>query len=435
MNQRFLKIIREVLSSLFYKLKHFLSLLTKKLSALISHTSFKFIKTIFYNLKEAIKINFKKILDFIQVFIQRVKIDSLKFYLNNYFICAFSDFYHSIIKKKKNVVILISLIFIFFIWSGYYSLLYSRYSWEGPKLKKITLQPGLTLDNISELLAEKEIIPSSMRFKLAIKILGKENQIYAGTYFIRKGLNNLELSVILTSPDYLTLGGKGKITIPEGFRIKQIASLLEKDFNMSQEKFIKETENDSLIKIIGLNGKVKNLEGFLYPDTYIVPLDADEKKIVQILFDNFLSQVYLNPEIQQYTSDNPKKLLDLIILASIVQAETAIQEEYPIIAGVYINRLKKNIKLQADPTIQYILPDGPRRLLNKDYKIESPYNTYIHNGLPPGPINNPGLQAIRSCIKPAEHDYFFFVAKKDKTHKFSKTYEEHLQAINEIRGN
>ncbi|MCX7833794.1 MAG: endolytic transglycosylase MltG [Ignavibacteria bacterium] len=329
----------------------------------------------------------------------------------------------------------ITAVILIIFWSIFFNILFFRNTWEGVKIKKVVLQPGMNVDEISKLLFEKNIITKSTEFKLAVRILGKQNQLYAGTYYVKKGMSNLELAKLFSSPDYFSLGGKGKITFPEGYRIKQMAALLQRDFDMSEEKFLKETENDSLINLIGLSGKIKNLEGFLFPDTYIIPNDADEQKMVKILFDNFLSQVYYNQEIQEYTQENPQRLLNLIILASIVQAETAIPEEYPIIAGVYLNRLKKNIKLQADPTIQYILPDGPRRLLNKDYKIDSPYNTYIHNGLPPGPINNPGLEAIRACINPAEHDYYFFVAKKDKSHKFSKTYEEHLQAINEIRGN
>ncbi len=435
MNLKYLNIIKNLLRTISEKIKILLRAFSDKLKIYLKNTFIPYVKKFSHKTKSTFKITLDKILISIEKYFEGKKLNLLISKINYYFLYSFSDFYKSFLRRKKNLIFIFSFLLLILLWGSYFSILYSRNSWDGVKVKKITLQPGMNLNEIAKLLLEKEVISNTFEFKLMIKLLGKENQLYAGTYYVKKGMSNLELSILFTTPDYLSLGGKGKITFPEGYRIKQMGLMLQKDFDMSQEKFITETENDSLINLLGLKGKIMNLEGFLFPDTYIVPMDADEKKMVKILFDNFLSQVYYNPEIQEYTSENPKKLLDLIILASIVQAETAIPEEYPIIAGVYINRLKRNIKLQADPTIQYILPDGPRRLMNKDYKIESPYNTYLHNGLPPGPINNPGLEAIKACMKPAEHDYLFFVAKKDKTHKFSRTYEEHLQAINEIRGN
>ena len=115
-------------------------------------------------------------------------------------------------------------------------------------------------------------------------------------------------------------------------------------------------------------------------------------------------------------------------MASIVEGEAMIDEEKPVIAGVFFNRLRKRIRLAADPTIQYIIPDGPRRLLNGDLKIESPYNTYIHYGLPPGPINNPGEASIKAALFPDNNKYLYFVARGDGGHTFSRTMEEHLQA-------
>lgn len=435
MMSRFFDIIRNLLASLREKLKFTLSYLIRNISVKYKNWLLPFLKRSYLNIINFLRKHFQNFFNSVNKFFNKEKFNLLFQKINHNILYTFPEFYQSFLKKKKNLIISISIIVVFILWGELFSIFYTRNTWEGVKTKKVVLQNGMTLDDISKLLTEKNIISNRTEFKLAVKILGKENQLFAGTYYVRKGLNNIQLTNLFTSPDYLSLGAKGKVTFPEGYRIKQMASMLQKEFNMSYDNFIKETENDSLINLIGLKGKIKNLEGFLFPDTYIVPIDAKEKQMVKILFDNFLSQVYYNQEIQEYTEENPQKLLNLITLASIVQAETAVPEEYPIIAGVYINRLRKNIKLQADPTVQYILPDGPRRLLNKDYKIESPYNTYIHYGLPPGPINNPGLEAIKACMKPAEHDYYFFVAKKDKTHKFSKTYEEHLQAINEIRGN
>jgi len=122
------------------------------------------------------------------------------------------------------------------------------------------------------------------------------------------------------------------------------------------------------------------------------------------------------------------KELEIITLASIIEGEALYDVERPIISGVYHNRLQKRMKLQADPTIQYIIKDGPRRLLNKDLKIKSPYNTYLNKGLPPGPINNPGKESIIAALFPNENEYLYFVARGDGFHKFSKTEKEHLIA-------
>jgi UPF0755 protein len=125
-----------------------------------------------------------------------------------------------------------------------------------------------------------------------------------------------------------------------------------------------------------------------------------------------------------------------ITLASIVQGETQEESEMPVIAGVYMNRIAKRMKLEADPTVQYILPGGPKqRLLRSDLKTESPYNTYLHYGLPPGPINNPGIKAINAALNPEKHNYIFFVATGKGGHTFTSTYKEHLKAVAEYKKN
>ena len=126
---------------------------------------------------------------------------------------------------------------------------------------------------------------------------------------------------------------------------------------------------------------------------------------------------------------------EMITLASIIEGEALYNSERPVISGVYHNRLKKGMKLQADPTIQYIINDGPRRLLNKDLKIESPYNTYLNKGLPPGPINNPGKESILAALYPMKNDYLFFVARGDGYHEFSKTEQEHNKAKRKFKAN
>lgn len=362
-----------------------------------------------------------------------VKYRKFCLYAKENILYAFVEFFNDVLKKKKFIAYLIMSVSVLILWYGVYSIFFNRNVWEGQNFKKIAITRGMNVDEISQMLEDSNVVKSALLFKVSAKFSGKSSRIYSGVYYLPKGLNNMEIVNILSTFEYAKLGGKGKVTIYEGMRIKQIAALLKKEFDINEREFIESSENDSLINVLGLKGKIKNLEGFLFPETYIVPVSAGARDIVNILFDEFLKRVYNNPEINDSFKKSPDKLLSLITLASIVQAETGLKSEMPTVAGVYYNRLSSNMKLQADPTIQYILPEGPRRLMNRDYKKESDYNTYIHEGLPPGPINNPGLDAIKACLNPEKHEYYYFVANGDKSHTFSKTYEEHEQAIKRIR--
>ena len=185
---------------------------------------------------------------------------------------------------------------------------------------------------------------------------------------------------------------------------------------------------------LGLGSDVKNLEGFLFPETYVISINLDEDGLVKVFTDEFKKRVIDDPQITASLKQRKETLLKAITMASIIEAETYLKEELPIISGVYHNRLQKHMKLEADPTVQYVLPGGPKsRLLYEDLKIDSPYNTYRNYGLPPGPINNPGLDAIKAALNPASHNYLFFVATGKGGHTFSETYEQHMQAAREYR--
>lgn len=297
--------------------------------------------------------------------------------------------------------------------------------------KTIRIKPGTPFSVISENLEKDSIIKSAFWFKIAAKIQRKDDKIISKSFIIKPGLNNLELLDILVDP---SLKFTVKITIPEGMSLRQIGKIYSKKFNYNENDFIKETRNDSLLHILGLKGKVQNLEGFLFPDTYIFNFDITPKEIVYELFNEFYKRVI---NVEKYGLKNkPDRLLKIITLASIVQGETQLVSEMTTVAGVYTNRLLKRMRLEADPTVQYALPDGPKqRLLNEDLKIKSPYNTYLNFGLPPGPINSPGIKAIESALYPEKHNYLFFVATGKGGHTFSTTYSEHLNAVKEYRKN
>lgn len=322
---------------------------------------------------------------------------------------------------------------IFLMWFSTYRILYAKHYWEGTQEKKFFIRPGKNLDEIIDDLKQSDVLKSRFVFKVYVKLSGKEDKIISKRYIFYNGISNSELLNLLTDRDMVQME---KFTLIEGLGIKQIAKITEKKLQLSSEKFIKETENDSLINMLGLKGKVKNLEGFLFPDTYYLPLDVDEKDLVNILFNEFRKKVLNDNEVTSVLKDKKNKLLEVITLASIIQGETNVKEEMPTISGVYHNRLHKNMRLEADPTVQYVIPDGPKpKLKYSDLKYDSPYNTYRHFGLPPGPINNPGLYAIKAAIKPDNNNFLFFVATGNGGHKFTNTYREHLKATEEYKKN
>lgn len=374
-----------------------------------------------------------KVKELLKVYIPVVKKYTKLFSLKaSLIIKQFIDFLRNFkftLTNSFRILASVSVIGILFLLFFSYKVNYQRTGWEGDK--KFRISQGQPFNDIADMLESEGVISNAFYFKVAAKIQGKDDKIISRTYILKTGYNNLELLEVLTDP---SLNFTVKFTVVEGTRIKQIAKLSAAKFNFDEALFIKETQNDSLINILGLKGKINDLEGFLFPDTYKLPMDITPKEIVEVLFNEFYKKIIASDKYGM--KDDPKKLLETVTLASIVQGETQLESEMPTIAGVYLNRIKKRMKLEADPTIQYALPDGPKqRLLRSDLQIESPYNTYKYYGLPPGPINNPGLKAIESVLNYEQHNYIFFVATGKGGHKFTATYKEHLEAVAEYRKN
>ncbi len=314
-----------------------------------------------------------------------------------------------------------------------YQVFFYSHKWEGTSEKRINVKQGQSFGEIAKELHEKDIIASPTIFKLVAKILGREEDVKANTYIFKSGLSNLEVLEILSGKSGFVLV---RYTLPPGSTLKQAARIAEKTLSLSQEKFFSAAENDSLISFLGLSGKVSNLEGFLYPDSYDVSPGISENDLVGIMFNQFIKRVIKNDEVANGIAGNNTDLLKTITLASIIEAETNVDSEKATIAGVYLNRLSKGMRLEADPTVQYALPGGPKsRLLYEDLKIKSPYNTYLNPGLPPGPINNPDISCILAALYPERHNYLFFVATGTGGHTFTENYEQHIKAVQEFRRN
>jgi UPF0755 protein len=186
---------------------------------------------------------------------------------------------------------------------------------------------------------------------------------------------------------------------------------------------------DAFLRKHQINGS--SAEGYLFPDTYLLSEHTDPESVLNILV-NESRKFWTKAREYRATALGLTKH-EIVTLASIIEGEAIYDDERPVISAVYHNRLESGMKLQADPTIQYIIDDGPRRLLTRDLQIRSPYNTYLHEGLPPGPINSPGKKSLLAALYPEENEYLFFVAKGDGYHTFSKTEKEHNRAKKKLQ--
>jgi UPF0755 protein len=217
--------------------------------------------------------------------------------------------------------------------------------------------------------------------------------------------------------------------IPNGVEVTRIAAIVAANLDIDSTAFMSATRDSSLLSSLGIKGK--SSEGYLFPGTYNFPWAITPREVVTLLTGK-LRRFYadsLRKEASRAGLDERR----LLTIASIVEAETPIDSEKPVIASVYLNRLKKNMRLQADPTVQYAIPGPARRLWFKDLAIESPYNTYRHAGLPPGPICNPGAASILAVLRPANTPFIYFVATGRGGHSFSSTFTAHEENIRRYR--
>ncbi|MBT3299045.1 MAG: endolytic transglycosylase MltG [Candidatus Marinimicrobia bacterium] len=279
---------------------------------------------------------------------------------------------------------------------------------------------GASLQEVSHGLLDKGIISNERTFLMAVHLLGHEKNIQAGVFQFRNISNHYTLidQLVNGTPE------RKRIMIPEGLNMSQIAKVFVEKLGFSEEQFSALTMNKIFINSLGIKGE--SLEGYLFPDTYLFFEGDSPESVIKTMVKQYQS-IWTSEFNDRLASMNMSEK-EILTLASIIEGEVIYNSERPIISGVYHNRLRMGMKLQADPTIQYIILDGPRRLLNKDLKIRSPYNTYLNNGLPPGPINSPGKESIRAALYPNEHDYLFFVAKGDGKHTFTTNEKDHLKA-------
>ena len=287
--------------------------------------------------------------------------------------------------------------------------------------KVFSIKPGQSLAVIAQNLKTESIISNKIFFKLFTKYKKAERKLQAGEYILSASKSPEQILEIF-------LKGKVKlyrITIPEGMNIKEIALLVEKENFCKNEEFIDLCHDKSFIFSLGINAIT--LEGYLFPDTYFFPKNTDCKTVITTMMERF--NTIFTEEWQKQAKTIGFSVHDIVTLASIIEKETGDALERPLISSVFHNRLKKNMRLETDPTVIYGIKNFDGNIKKEHLKIKTPYNTYQIKGLPLGPIANPGAKSLAAALNPVTSDYIFFVSKKDTTHQFSKTIQEHNKAV------
>ena len=290
---------------------------------------------------------------------------------------------------------------------------------------RATIPPHATLRVAAESLSSAGLIGSPTLFRIYAQFRGGSRAIRSGTYVLRRDIGWTGILDALN-------GGKGlvrTVTIPEGFSIPQIVRAVSARLQVPAESVDAAVRDSSWRRRFDIPSGT--LEGYLFPDTYTVPEGASAAEAVSLMATRF--EHAWKPGWTARLDTLGLSRHDALTLASIVEREARVPEERPVIAGVYLNRLRDGMLLQADPTVQYALPAHKTRLFYKDLRVKSPYNTYIHKGLPPGPIASPGVPSIVAALYPATVPYKYFVAFPDGHHEFRATMKQHDVAVKAAR--
>ena len=292
---------------------------------------------------------------------------------------------------------------------------------EHPPSKVVVIPDGSTFQYIASLLERERLIKSRAAFVLLGKSQSADRKVHAGEYELNPSMTPAEILSKLLNGQVLLR----PLTIPEGFTITQIADLVSQQGLTDRAEFLRLAKDRVFVASLGI--KAETLEGYLYPDTYKFPRPVKPREVLVAMVEQ-LRQV-VGPDLLARMQELKMTMHEVLTLASVIEKETGSGGERPEISAVFHNRLKKHIPLQSDPTVIYGLPAFDGNLHKKDLSSPSPYNTYRVQGLPPGPIANPGIQAIRATLYPSDSRSLYFVSRNDGTHQFSATLIEHNQAV------
>lgn len=294
----------------------------------------------------------------------------------------------------------------------------------------INVKEGDSFYGILNELSQSDKIKGLPFIKLYLKITSKDLEVKPGTYEIHNTMSINDIVDTLTSE---STKGLIKFTVPEGYKVDDIALKLEKEGICTKEEFIKTIKEYELPSFVKKNSSKRyNLEGYLFPDTYIIKQDESPKDIVKAMISRF-EEAFKEALKETNMKVSDEDVETIITIASMIEKEARVDKERPLISSVISNRVSKGMKLQIDATVIYALGEHVETVLNKHLEIDSPYNTYKINGLPIGPISNPGMPSILAALKPASTDYLFYVLEKDmKHHFFTSDEHEFMRKLKEL---
>lgn len=295
----------------------------------------------------------------------------------------------------------------------------------------VEIPEGSSTSSIAKILYNNNLIKDQRVFKYYAKKTKADSQLRAGSFTLSKDMNIDELLEVLIKGG--TSSNTVNITIIEGLTLQETAKSISEQLGLNHDLLVNLMENTDKYRadyqFLMDNPNIKNLQGYLLPETYNVYTKSDEEAIVKMLVSQF-DEFYKKEMLPLIGKNSNLNLEDVVNLASIVEKEAVLAEERDEVAKTFLNRLDINMKLQSCATVNYARGEWKERLSNEDIKIDSPFNTYVVEGLPPTPINSPGKESIKAVLQPADVDYLYFVAKGDGSHHFSNNYEDHLAAKN-----
>lgn len=299
-------------------------------------------------------------------------------------------------------------------------------SGDGSPPTVLVVREGEGWNEVTDRLAAAGLVRRPLVFKVIVQVSGARGELLPGRYQLEKGTSSRDIISTLTDPE-----NGATVTVPEGFRLEQIFERLQARGLATPEQWARAIESPPRSPVLESRPAGVGLEGYLYPGTY----GFTEENAAQQMVAGAIQSLHerLTPTIRAQLAEQELTIHQALTIASIIEREAQVASERPIIASVYLNRYRMGMKLQADPTVQYAVGSAgdwwKAGLTRTDLRNPSPYNTYVHEGLPPGPIANPGIASIQAVAQPARTSYLYFVAKGDGTHAFAETYEDHQANI------
>ena len=291
----------------------------------------------------------------------------------------------------------------------------------------MTIPAGASLDAAVDSLAATHVINHPGSFRLYARLRGLAGSLKSGVYLLHQDESWSDVVAALERGR----GVEQRFIVREGLRLAEVADLARAQLKIPRDSFLAAAEDSTLLTNVGLPVEAPSAEGYLFPTTYLLPLRIGARELVRVMIHQFTQQ--WSPEWQARLDSLHFSRHELVTLASIIESEVRYDPDRPFISAVYQNRLKRGMRLEADPTVSYAYGRRLKRVWEKNLAVRSAYNTYLHAGLPPGPISQPGRASLAAALYPADVPFLYFVAQTDGKHIFSATYAEHLAAIQRVK--